>query len=246
MYQQLESNQRQIFQKVAEFESIFVSQVGMAENLAGVYDVVENTNTRIAHLTNEVQGAFTRFHQIILDEVQKRIPPVMAPNPVPGGNQPGLVRMRCTEVAVEGPPRPSSLAPAATSNLIPQLVRAGGLESSEIGGIENDRNRRETTVPVFPSMGSAGITPTMFAIPRSEPGENVATVAGIGLASENGAIRNTTAGQTYPVGFIANPVQAHMANRALQPKFTGIPGDTKPFAKILNFFRIARGNNRDR
>ena len=60
-YQQLELNQRRIFQKVAEFESIFVSQVGMAENLAGVYDVVENTNTRIVHLTNEVQGPLPDF-----------------------------------------------------------------------------------------------------------------------------------------------------------------------------------------
>ena len=116
------------------------------------------------------------------------------------------------------------------------MVRAGGLEGSENGGIENDRNRRETTVPVFPFIGSAGITPTMFAIPRSEPGENVATVAGIGLASENGAIRNTTAGQTYPVGFIANPVQAHMANRAQQPKFTGIPGDYQTFCEDFEFF----------
>jgi hypothetical protein len=38
----------------------------MSENQAGVYDWLENVNGRVKKLTNEIQGAFGRFYQMIM------------------------------------------------------------------------------------------------------------------------------------------------------------------------------------
>ncbi len=46
-----------------------------------------------------------------------------------------------------------------------------------------------------------------------------ATVAGIGFANETNVVRNVNAMPQFPIVFAASPVQAHMANRAKQPKF---------------------------
>jgi hypothetical protein len=40
----------------------------------------------------------------------------------------------------------------------------------------------------------------------------------------------------FPIGFAASPVQAHMANRAKQPKFSGIPGDYQTFCEDFELF----------
>ncbi len=54
--------QKRNFQKVTDFENVFVSQVQMSENLSGVYDGLEGVNGRLNGLTNEIQGALARFY----------------------------------------------------------------------------------------------------------------------------------------------------------------------------------------
>ncbi len=62
-FQQLEFFQKRIFQMVAYSKNVFVSQVQISENLAGVYDGLESVNGLVNGLTNEIQGAFARFYQ---------------------------------------------------------------------------------------------------------------------------------------------------------------------------------------
>ncbi len=62
------------FQRVADFKNVFFSQVQMSENLAGVYDGMESVNGRVNGLTNEIQGAFARFFQMIMTEMQSKGP----------------------------------------------------------------------------------------------------------------------------------------------------------------------------
>ena len=57
--------QKRIYQRVTDFENVFVSQVQMSENLAGVYYGLESVNWRVNGLTNEIQGVFARFYQMI-------------------------------------------------------------------------------------------------------------------------------------------------------------------------------------
>jgi hypothetical protein len=89
----------------------------MSENLAVVYDVLENMNGRVNGLTNEIQGAFGRFYQIIMTEMRSNGPPAMAHNPAPEMSQAGLARVSGERVAAQSPlptilnPKPS--VPAA-------------------------------------------------------------------------------------------------------------------------------------
>ncbi len=46
----------------------------MSENQAGVYDGLENVNGRLNKLTNEIQGAFDKFYQMIMTEMQSHDP----------------------------------------------------------------------------------------------------------------------------------------------------------------------------
>ncbi len=73
----------------------------------------------------------------------------------------------------------------------------------------------------------------MFAVPAGVSG-GTATVAGIGFANGTNIVRNVNALPQFPIGFAASPVQAHVANRAKQPKFSGIPGDYQTFLKTFN------------
>ncbi len=61
----------------------------MSKNLAVVYDGLENVNGRVNKLTNEIQGAFGKFYQMILTEMQSHGPPLMAHNPAPEMSQAG-------------------------------------------------------------------------------------------------------------------------------------------------------------
>ncbi len=82
-FQQLEFFQKRIFQRVADFENVFVSQFQMSEELAGVYDGFESVNGRVNGLTNEIQGAFARFYQMIFDRNAKQGSPCNGSQPRP-------------------------------------------------------------------------------------------------------------------------------------------------------------------
>ncbi len=64
----------------------------MSENLAGVYNGLNSVNGRVNGLTNEIQGAFARFYQMIITEMRSNGPPAMAHNPAPEMSQAGLAR----------------------------------------------------------------------------------------------------------------------------------------------------------
>ncbi len=55
-FQQLDFFQKIFFQRVNDFENVFVSQVQMSENLAGVYDGLENVNGRVNGLKGNSRG----------------------------------------------------------------------------------------------------------------------------------------------------------------------------------------------
>ncbi len=58
-----------------------------------------------------------------------------------------------------------------------------------------------------------------------------ATVTGIGFVNETNVVLNVNAMPQFSIGYAASPVQAHMANRAKQPKFSSIPGDYQTFCE---------------
>jgi hypothetical protein len=82
----------------------FVSKVQMSENLAGVYDGLESVNGRMKRLTNEIQGAFAKFKQMIMTEMRSNCPPAMAHNLALEISQAGLARESGEGVTAQSPP----------------------------------------------------------------------------------------------------------------------------------------------
>ncbi len=64
----------------------------MSENLAGVYDGLENLNGRVNKLTDETQWAFGMFYQMIMTYLQRNLPPAISQNLAPEKSQAGLAR----------------------------------------------------------------------------------------------------------------------------------------------------------
>ncbi len=135
-FQQLDLFQKRIFQRVTDFKNLLFSQVQMSENLAGVYDGLENMNERVNRLTNEIQRAFGRFYQMIMTEMRSKGPPAMVHNFATEMSQAGLARKSGERVTAQSPlstflnPKPSF--PAAIPNFVLFL-------SSMERGLENSR-----------------------------------------------------------------------------------------------------------
>ncbi len=129
--------QKIIFQKVADFENVFVSQFQMSENLAGVYDGFESVNGQVNGLTNEIQGAFAMFCQMNMTEMQSKGPPAMAHNPAPEMSQAGLARESEDRVAAQSPlptlhpQKPSVPAAIPSFGFFPEQ-HGGGVEISRM------------------------------------------------------------------------------------------------------------------
>jgi len=186
--------------------------------------------------------------------------------PVPGGNQAGLAgvvtpthargaphavqahptqNLPLSKVGLESKFGVRGIDLHGTASKIPQFLQVE--KPVEISA----RTEREGTVPVSScparaaaEMGEKATSSSMLTplyvppadqIPEIVADKNHCTIAGIGFAGSTTPIR--ASGVTpVPIGFAANPIQAHMANRAKQLQFSGLPGDYKTFCEHFELF----------
>ena len=79
-----EFQQKILREKVVENENVFVPQVQLAGNLAGLYDAVEGANGRVNRLRLDTQGAFTRFYELMVGKLQSpNLSTQFVPSPPP-------------------------------------------------------------------------------------------------------------------------------------------------------------------
>ncbi len=82
----------------------------------------------------------------------------------------------------------------------------------------------------FPEKEIAREVPVVGFMEGSASGGRSCSIAQVGFAPDVRAMQSSFASQhQIPIAFASTPIQAHMANRAKQPLFTGAPGDYQTF-----------------
>lgn len=223
----------------------FVNQTDNAQTIAKIYDMQERQNVRWTQFESDLKVAFVKFYEKIQNEILTRVTSVQSLstpshqiNPAFDAvlGRPGLSRTVIEKHAVHESPRESQ--PAAESRPEP-------LQSSQTAFV------REQTVPAsllpgrdditcamsFPEKEKAQEVPVVGFMEGSSTGGRSCSIAQVGFAPGVRAVQNSFAPQhQIPIAFASTPIQAHMANRAKQPLFTGVPGDYQTFCENFELF----------